>query len=148
MASGLSGKVVMIENSIALLGMLYDRLKYLQPTTSALIEAAAGMEQFSRTEFLIHCRDEMRRGIPFPEAWRSGIEEHAKLLGKEHAQALLPLGGTLGSTDLESQLTAIDYTRQLLNNRLEIARDYRDKHAKLYRSLGALCGVAIAIILF
>ena len=143
MASGLSGRVRSIENAISLLGMLYDRLRLLQPPMSQLIRGMAAMEQFADTEWLQCCRDKMRRGSPFPDAWRIGMERARA----ELADVLLPLGEVLGSTELEGQLSAIRHAQSLLDNRLADARAYRERNGKLYQSLGVMSGVAIAIIL-
>ena len=93
MASNLSKKVSAIENCIALLGFLMERLRFLQPSTTSLIHSAAGCEQFSSLGFLEVCRDELRRGAPFPAAWRKGLREQAGDLGP-HAAVLEPLAGS------------------------------------------------------
>ena len=147
MASNLSRRVHRIENSISLLGMLYDRLRFLQPPMTGLVAAVADMEQFSGTEYLQLCRSRMAQETPFPTAWRTALEESGPQLGQEHLEALLPLGEVLGCTDLDSQLTSIRHTVNLLENQLAGAREYREKHSKLYRSLGVLGGMAVAIVL-
>jgi len=146
MASGLSKRVGAIENSISLLGMLCDRLRFLQPSMNQLIGAMASMEQFSATGYLVRCRDLLREGHPFPESWQRAVHESTPEIGKAQAAILLPLGEVLGSTDLDSQLAALGHARALLENRLADARSYRDRHAKMYQSLGVLCGLAIAIL--
>ena len=146
MASNLSRRVRRIENSISLLGMLYDRLRYLQPPMLGLIAALAGLEQFAGTVYLQRCRGAMSEGQPFPAAWRQGVEADRDAVGAGHAQVLLPLGEVLGSVDLESQLTALRHAVSMLESELEQAREHREKYGRLYRSMGVLCGLAVAIV--
>jgi len=134
--------VAEIESCVSLMGFMMERLRFLQPSTTSLVEAAAGSAQFSGLGFLKICRDEMRPGTPFPEAWRQGLSECAI-----QTEVLLPLADTLGCAGLDSQLAALSFTRSLLEERLSAARQHRDRSAKMYRSMGVLCGIAIAIIL-
>lgn len=147
MASSLSRRVRMIEGSIALLNHLYERLKYLQPTIFSLMEGAAKLGQFESCPYLNDCCAHMRQGESFSASWKQAVQASADLLGKDEAALLGALGDTLGCTDLDSQLTAIAYTRELLEAKLTAARDYQCTHSKLYRTLGLLTGVGIAIIL-
>jgi stage III sporulation protein AB len=124
------------------MGFLSERLRFLQPSTASLIESAAGSSQFSQLGFLRICRDEIRRGTPFPTAWRESLRECPV-----QPEILEPLADTLGSTGLEVQLDALSFTRSMLEERLAASRDYRDRNARMYRSMGVLCGIAIAIML-
>ena len=147
MASGLSKKVLEIEAAIALLGHFHDRLRYLSPTMTGLIESACAAEGTGNIPYLTGCRERMGRGLPFPDSWKAAVAAHPGALGREETGLLAALGDVLGATDLESQLAAVAYTRQQLELRLDIARQYRDRHHKLYGTLGVLTGIAIVIIL-
>jgi stage III sporulation protein AB len=147
MAMNLSGRVAAIEGSAALLGQLSDRLKYLQPSMFSLMDSVASTQQFERLGYPAKCRELMRAGLSFPESWRQALREVPGRLGPQETQALLALADILGCADLDSQLSALDYTAKLLESRLGAAREYEQKYAKLYRTLGVLGGVAIAIII-
>jgi len=132
---------------MALLGMFRDRLRYLQPPISQLVEGAASLERFSKLAFLGRCRDRMHSGTPFPDSWRLSVGEASRELGPELAEMLLPLGEVLGGADLDSQLASLLHVQSMLESRLVSARDHQQQHGKLYRSLGVLAGVALVIIL-
>lgn len=147
MASGLSKRVSGIETALVLIGHLHDRLRYLQPPLTELLESALALEQLREAAYLAPCLDSMGRGVPFPTSWRTAVESHCGALGREEAELLAALGDILGSTDLDSQLASLTYTRQSLEHRLELARQFSQKHQKLYGTLGVLAGIAIVIIM-
>lgn len=105
------------------------------------------MSQLADQTYLTDCRDRMRRGEDFPSSWRGAVENCANVFGKEETRLLSALGDVLGATDLDSQLTALSYTKEQLEHRLGLARQDKQKHGKLYSTLGVLIGLAIVIIL-
>lgn len=147
MASGLSTRTAAIESAVQLLQDLHDRLLHLRPTMGELIEAAARREAFAGLGYLTACRDRMRRGEPFPTAWKKSIQQFPGALPTEETAMLSMLSDVLGATDLDSQLTALDCTREQLAHRLLLAREQQQKNHKLYGILGVFTGIAVAIIL-
>lgn len=147
MASGLSARASAIDTAVVLTGWLADRLRYLQPSMSSLIESAGSSPELGKLPYIAACRAQMRRGESFPVAWRSAVEKHPGALKSEEIRLLSSLADVLGATDLESQLTALDYTREQLRRCYAQACSDRDKHQKLYGTLGVLAGIGIAIIL-
>lgn len=147
MASGLSKRVLILENLIRLYRFLHDRLKYLQPSVSSLISQAAANGEFAQLAFLGVCRDEMQAGNTFPESWRIAVEKEKNNLGANAAAIVATLAEVLGAADLESQLAALQYGVSLLESRLEEARSYAAKHKKLYQTLGILAGLGLAVII-
>lgn len=147
MASGLLARVTAIDRAIVLVGYLHDRLRYLQPAMSPLIESACASPELAKLPYLADCRDRMRRAECFPTAWRAAVRGRPGALKAEEARVLESLADVLGATDLESQLTALDYTREQLRRcHIEAGRN-REKYQKLYGTLGVLAGLAVGIIL-
>lgn len=144
-ASGLLKRVLTLETVIRLYQYLYDRLKFLQPSVGSLISQAAVCAEFKDLTFLPACGESLRRGESFPESWKTAVEAFPELK-REEKTVMLSLGDILGASDLESQLSAIEYGKALLETRLETAREYAGKHKKLYRTLGILAGLGIAIL--
>lgn len=83
-------------------------------------------------------------------AWEKAIvENYGKLsLNSEDKTILLAFGKMLGNSDLEGQLNNI----RLISSQLKLqeikAEEMKKKNEKMYRSLGVLSGLAIAIIFF
>lgn len=133
-----------IEQAVALTAHLADQLRYLQPTTAELLRSASGRVP---AQYLEPCRALLREGKPFPQAWRTALRQSPGALKKADVELLLPLGETLGSTAMESQLSALEYTREKLEHTLLLARRDREKYHRLYGTLGALAGVMAAILI-
>ena len=146
-AAGASAKVSASETCIQLLSHMSDRLKYLQPSMTSLLQSLCGIKSFEKLAFLQRCRGYMTQGMSFPESWHKAVLESREYIGVEEAEIVAGLCEVLGCTDLDSQLSGISYAKELLCTKLEEARERRDKYAKLYRSIGALAGIAVAIIL-
>jgi stage III sporulation protein AB len=138
--------VALLEETIRLYRYLRDRLKYLRPSVPALIDAAAGTEDFKSLAFLAACDARMKAGEGFAESWRVSVEEQERELGGPVAQAIAGLGQVLGASDLESQLAAMDYGISLLEARLAAAREHAAARGKLYGTLGVLAGFGVAIL--
>ena len=147
MARGLSERVAFLENTAALLGQMSDRLRYLQPDMYSLIESMGRSERFSGLLFPGRCLGLMDKGLSFPESWRLALEEAPGALENEESEMLSGLSEVLGCTDLDTQLAQLAFAGDRLLARLEAARDRERKYAKLYRSLGALGGLALVIML-
>ncbi len=124
-----------------------DRLKYLQPSIDSLIAQAASSMEFSSLKFLMLCREKMSNGIGFAEAWRKSVNSDNTDICKDTTEIIVNLSETLGRCDLDSQLAALEYGIVILESRLQDAREYAAKHKKLYRALGVLSGLAIAILI-
>ena len=148
MASSLSARLRRLECCVLLLGEMQGRLQYLQPTVQSLITALAAQQRFGDLPFLRECTQLMLKGRGFPHSWREALKKQEAALGKEEAVILASLGDVLGQSDLDSQLAAISLARVQLEQRIDGAREKMTAQGSLYRSIGALGGVAAAIILF
>lgn len=61
---------------------------------------------------------------------------------------LLSLANIIGSSDTHGQLSAISMVEELLKRQRAEAQEAKEKKGRLYRSLGALAGAGMVIILF
>ena len=80
-------------------------------------------------------------------AWNNALEEVNHNLTKEDVTVLKNLSRLLGQTDLEGQISEIEEVNQFLTSQLENAGEERRKNEKMYRTLGVVTGLTIAIIL-
>ena len=83
------------------------------------------------------------------EAWEKALDESKskKDLNEEDINVLKSLGKMLGNTDIEGQVSQIELTENLLNDKILEAQESKRKNTKLYKTLGIAAGLAIAIIL-
>lgn len=81
------------------------------------------------------------------KAWNNAFEDVPNNLSKEDVTILTNLGRMLGQTDVEGQISEIEVVEQFLENQLENARQEKIKNEKMYRTLGIVGGLMIAVIL-
>ena len=83
------------------------------------------------------------------EAWEKALEnsKNDNYLSTEDIIALKSLGKMLGNTDIEGQVSQIELSENLLDEKIAEAQEAKKKNTKLYKTLGISTGLAIAIIL-
>ena len=81
------------------------------------------------------------------EAWNKGVDNTSTYLNKEDIENIKSFGKLIGKTDKEGQVSHIELTRTFIQLQLEKARKEEEKNAKIYKTLGAIIGLAIVIIL-
>ena len=81
------------------------------------------------------------------EAWSKGVDDTSTYLNKEDIENIKSFGKLIGKTDKEGQVSHIELTRTFIELQLEKARKEEEKNAKMYKTLGAIIGLAIVIIL-
>jgi stage III sporulation protein AB len=135
----------------SLLQMLENEISYLSNLLSeAFYRISEGTNSDTAILFKEAARNLGTNGVTADSAWEKSIEEnYAKLsLNKEDRTILLTFGKMLGNSDLEGQLKNI----KLISSQLKLqefkAEEMRHKNEKMYRSLGVLSGLAVAVILF
>lgn len=135
----------------ALMQMLENEMAYLSNLLSeAFIRIYRGTDSDTAILFREAADNLGENGTTAAEAWEKAIEgNYAKLsLNKEDKAILMTFGKMLGNSDLEGQLNNIRLiTSQLKLQELK-AEEIKSKNEKMYRSLGVLSGLAIAIVLF
>ncbi len=84
------------------------------------------------------------------ECWRKNLDYYKKqfFIGEPEYEILVRFGSNLGTSDSESQKKYFELAQQQLLVEERKAEELCSKYVQMYRSLGILCGLAIAIILF
>lgn len=80
-------------------------------------------------------------------SWNNAIQNTQLEITKEDKNTLFELGKMLGKTDVNGQTSQIDLTIAFLDIQIEKAEKEMDKNSKLYKTLGAITGIGIVIIL-
>ena len=135
----------------SMLQMLENEISYL---SNLLSEAFNRIYDSSNFDTAILFREAAKYlgtdGYTADLAWEKAIEENfGKLsLNFEDKTILLSFGKMLGNSDLEGQLNNIRLISSQLKLQEQKAEEMKRKNEKMYRSLGVLSGLAIAIIFF
>lgn len=84
------------------------------------------------------------------DAWRESIKslQNNSYIGKAEYDIMCRFGMQLGSTDKISQEKYFELALEQLKTEEDNAQRLRLKYSRMYRSLGVLLGLGIAIILF
>lgn len=81
------------------------------------------------------------------QAWTKSLESTTTNMNKEDIYILKNLSKQLGTTDVYGQISQIEITINFLENQIKKSIEERQKNEKLYKTLGAVIGLAIIIIL-
>lgn len=147
LSSSLTQRVRVLEECMGMLRAVSEELRYTLAPMERVIGAVAARSGYSRLGFLRDCEALMARGMPFPHAWEKAVLDGAPHLDTEDARILACLGDVLGAGDISVQESAILNTTSMLAERLRMAREKRDSHARLYRALGFFGGLLTAIVI-
>lgn len=91
-----------------------------------------------------------KQNITVSKAWTSSLDllKQELCLKKEDLDILQRFGEQLGSSDREGQANFIRLTVMQLKEEEQRAKEIREKYERMYKSLGLLGGLALAILLF
>ncbi|WP_027627774.1 stage III sporulation protein SpoIIIAB [Ruminiclostridium cellobioparum] len=135
----------------ALLQMLENEISYL---SNLLTEAFFRIYETSKVDaailFKAAALNLQTGGVTADMAWDKAVNEYySKLsLNREDRAILITFGKMLGNSDLEGQLNNIRLVSSQLKLQEAKSEEMKRKNEKMYRTLGVLSGLALAIILF
>ncbi len=101
---------------------------------------------YSDFTFLKRTETEFCTGIPVHEIWCDAVRADNNV-PKAAADILCALGNVLGTTDMQGQLAALALYRHQMNVLAEEEKTCVLKKGELYRRLGVLGGVMLAVLL-
>ena len=80
-------------------------------------------------------------------AWKTALKESNFNLKREDEQIIVELAQVLGTTGKNDQIAQIDLTLTFLEKQIEEANFEKNKNEGLYRKLGLISGLVVAILL-
>ncbi|MEZ3454599.1 MAG: stage III sporulation protein AB [Oscillospiraceae bacterium] len=121
-------------------------IRFRSPTVYEIAESLAKSERFGGFGFLdavSSAGDE-----PFRQSWCRAVSENVPQgLTAADAELLADVGRKLGTSDAESQINTLRLQQAELLSAISAAETDCAKKARLYRSMGALAGAFISIML-
>lgn len=135
----LKERTVFLEGFIAFLNYSESHIRYGMCPVQELIFSCR-----RQLPVLEACAGYLEEGLAFPQAWSRSANEK----GGKDSKLIREFGFGLGVTDLEGQLTHIRLYQKLTADRLRQAQDCLEKKGKLYRQLGVLGGISVALVLW
>ena len=144
----LSFRVTELEEAILLCRKAKTYLAYENTDTRELIRKLSEEEGLSHLKFLPAVFESMKEGQPFPKAWKRGIErgKNSTNLTQGDVRVLMMFSDVIGKSDRNSQIGGIELIEQLFSQAIDAAKRIREEKGVLYRSLGILGGIGLAVL--
>lgn len=103
-------------------------------------------KEFSLVEFIGNLSENCKEMRSFPNAWDKAVRSDRKL-SEQEKKLLQEIGNSLGTTDIQGQVSAIDmYIARVEKMVQEEGEKYKIK-GKMYRSLGIAFGAMTGILI-
>lgn len=144
-----SKKTAVIGNMLLMINIIETQLRYACLPVPDLLKILGENEGLAELGFIKCVRERVCFGEPFPDAWSRCVFEDSELCGLlgKTAPYLARLGGDIGASDLESQLSCCEYYKRIFEEELAIRREKSGRYTKLFPPLGLLAGATAAILI-
>ena len=128
------------------LNIIENKIKFTYEPLSEIFIQTSRLLSENISNIFINASSYMKE-FSSEEAWNKGVDDTSTYLNKEDLENIKSFGKLIGKTDKEGQVSHIELTRTFIELQLEKARKEEEKNAKMYKTLGAIIGLAIVIIL-
>lgn len=137
----LKRRTALLEELSRMLGEFEIEIRFAAPTLDILCEKAEGCF----ADILRECRG----SCDIKTAWEQACGRLSALpcCHDEERELLLSLGRSLGTSDISGQLSLIELHSEKLSALGRSAAEESAKKGKLFRSVGALCGIGAAVLI-
>lgn len=137
----LKRRTALLEELSRMLGEFKIEIRFAAPTLDTLCDKAEGCF----ADILRECRER----LDIKSAWERACGRLSELpfCRAEERELLLSLGRSLGTSDVSGQLSLIELHSEKLNALAKAAAEEFAAKGKLFRSVGALCGVGAAVLI-
>lgn len=145
----LSQRIKALERLQIMLNGISTELKYCLTPINDIMIRLSGREELKNLSFIKVCAQKCSEGELFPVAWNDGLDSIKKsdALLKSDIELLRSFGEVVGTTDLDGQMKICDLYSDMINEKLNNAREKFKNSGKLYSNMGFLIGAAFVIIL-
>ena len=143
----LNRRVRILEKLLLMFTMTENEISYLCRPTAELIEKLSEKEELKELDFLSECLSIYKDCGDIERAWIASISE-SRCVDLSDSGILFSFGENLGKSDEEGQRSNCRYHAELAKEKLNLAREKRDKYSSLSCGLGAMTGIGLFIILF
>jgi len=138
----LSDEESIIEAGISMLEGISSKIRYSAVPCDKIVRGLAKDETLvEKLPFLTVCKALIKGGVSYPRA----VEESLK--DDKHRESFIMLS-ELGAGDVEHSLGVISIMNEKLKTELASAREKKSKYGKMYKTLGALAGAAVVILIW
>lgn len=140
---------VELENTLELLRILNLEIYYRKDSLRKTFERVSGMKKSWFADMLGSCGKRLEEGMSIEKAWECALKENADNcpLNDKDTDILKDISMGLGRSDTGGQKKIFEPAMERLVSNIEEARQEERSSGKMYKGLGAACGIAISIII-
>lgn len=128
------------------LNIIENKIKFTYEPLPEIFIQTSKMVSKNISEIFVQAYNNMKKENA-QDAWEKSIEIATTNLSKEDIENIKGFGKMLGQTDKEGQISRIELTKTFIDMQIEKAKIEEEKNSKLYKTLGAVLGLALVIIL-
>lgn len=130
----------------AILNIFENKIKFTQSPLEEIFEIIAEncTENNIKNIFQILAQN---KNTSIRKSWENTISIAETSLNDEDKKILMDMGKSLGTTDVDGQVSNIKITSTFIDKQIEKAEKEKEKNVKMFRTLGIVSGIAIIIIL-
>lgn len=126
---------------VMLLDELMVQIRYRGDTIGVLLGECAAGSDFARLVL-----EETGDGGDFRRGWRLAAESLLELSAEDREQ-VKNIGFRLGTTDAQGQISMLEMNKLILTRRANEAAAENAKKGRMYRSVGVLAGLGLAVMI-
>lgn len=147
-SASLEKRVRELEAFLSALSRISNEIRYFAAPTEDIIEKLDCSKEFKNLYVFAYCKENFKTTRDFSKAWSDALEKSKPKLSLDDGdyEALTFFGSILGTTDAEGQMANCERYKNLLEQRLNCAREDKSKRGRMYASFGVLAGVFFAVI--
>lgn len=128
------------------LNIIESKIKFTYEPLPEIFAETSKMISKNISQIFVQASENMKQENA-EEAWEQSIKSAVTNLKIEDIENLKSFGKMLGKTDKDGQLSRIELTKTFIEMQIEKAKLEEQKNSKLYKTLGAIVGLAFVIIL-
>lgn len=125
-----------------------SEIQFLCRPADEIINVLSSHTELGVLKFLKECERLMCKGTDFKTAWKSALasRENVRYLDNDDVSMLASFGELFGVSDSSGQISNCRLHSALLKEKLDEARDKRDRYASLSCGMGLITGIGVIII--
>lgn len=133
-----------------LINILQNKIKFTHKPLGEIFEEISNVQENIEISKIFSKTGQRLEKQKIEDAWNETITEQRIFLNfkDEDIELMKSLGNVLGKTDIDGQMSEINQFKVLLESSIKNSEEEKAKNSKMYKSLGAIIGLAIVIILF
>lgn len=145
-SNDLKNRVIILKQILSMTEKIQTYIKYERRSTKNILKALKEDENLQNLKFL---KDLKISDNNIKMQFKTTVLDFAKTkrLKREDENIILSVGDILGSYDVNTQLNQFESLKINIKNTLQNAIKIYEENGKLYRSIGLLSGIFVAILL-